>query len=72
MEEYFSFQKGWYQLRQCEVADVRNKIQAKLGTTTRMAFLNRLNGVTQGTPAERDAIEKVFAEYGITEIWGTV
>jgi len=66
----YSFQKGWYQLRQHQVAEARNKIMAKFGITTRMAFLKRLNGKTMGMQAERDAIEAIFAEYGITEVWG--
>jgi hypothetical protein len=68
----FSFQKGWFQVRQGEVAEVRSKIMAKIGITTRMGFLNRLNGDTIGTEADREAIERVFAEYGIKNIWGKV
>ena len=67
-----SFQQGWYQVKQGEVAAIRQKIMAKLGITTRMAFLNRLNGDTIGTIAEREAIERVFEEHGITDIWGKV
>ena len=72
MNNNFSFQKGWYQIPQGKVADVRKKISAKLGITTRMAFMNRLNGETFGTIAEREAIERIFAEYNITDVWGNV
>ena len=68
----YSFQKGWFRLRQFEVAEARNRIMASLGITTRMAFLKRLNGETYGIPAERNEIERIFADYGITEIWGKV
>jgi len=68
----FSFQKGWYQVRQGEVAEVRKKLMATLGITTRMAFIKRLNGDVYHIPAEKEAIERIFSEYGITEIWGAV
>jgi hypothetical protein len=68
----YSFQRGWYRLRQSEVAEARAKIMAMFGITTRMAFIKRLNGDTMGIPSDRDAIERVFAEYGIEKdkVWG--
>jgi len=72
MNEQNSFQKGWYRTKQGEAAEVRRKISAALGITTRVSFLNRLNGDVTHNPAEREALEKIFAGYGITEIWGKV
>ena len=69
-EKKFSFQKGWFQLRQTEIAPARTKIMAALNITTRPAFIGRLNGDTEGTPAERETIERIFLEYGIKDIWG--
>ena len=68
----FSFQKGWFEVKQGQIAEVRHKIQAALGLTTRPAFYKRLNGVTIGLPAEREVIERIFSDYGITDIWGKV
>lgn len=66
----FSFQKGWSQIKQGDVATVRSKLMSVLNITTRMAFLDRLNGKVEPKVTEHRAIEEIFAEYGITEIWG--
>jgi hypothetical protein len=67
----FSFQKGWSQVKQGEAASVRSKLMSALNITTRMAFLDRLNGKVEPKVTEYAAIEQVFKAYGITEIWGT-
>lgn len=66
----FSFQKGWSQVKQGDVATVRTKLMSALNITTRMAFLDRLNGKVEPKITEHRAIKEVFAEYGIKEIWG--
>ena len=66
----FSFQKGWLQVKQCDVSAIRSRLMAALNITTRMAFLDRLNGKVEPKITEHRAIEEIFAEYGITEIWG--
>ena len=66
----FSFQKGWSQIKQCDVREVRTKLMTALNVTTRMAFLDRLNGKVEPKITEHRAIEDIFNEYGITEIWG--
>ena len=68
----FSFQKGWSQVKQGDAATVRSKLMIALNITTRMAFLDRLNGKVEPKVTEHRAIEDVFAEYSITEIWGTI
>ena len=68
----FSFQKGWYDIPQGKVSGARKKFMSLLGLTTKQGFKNRLNGDVAHTPAERAAIEKIFAEYGITDVWGAV
>lgn len=70
MENNFSFQKGWSQVKQGEAATVRSKLMAALNITTRMAFLDRLNGKVEPKVTEYAAIEKVFKSYGIKEVWG--
>lgn len=72
MENKLSFQKGWYQLRTMDVAGARIKLMAMFGVTTRMAFLDRLNGKVNHTEEQIKATEEIFNSYGITEIWGTV
>ena len=66
----FSFQKGWSQVKQGDVSTVRTKLMSALNITTRMAFLDRLNGKVEPKVTEHQAIENIFSEYGITEIWG--
>ena len=70
MENNFSFQKGWSQVKQGDVSTVRTKLMSALNITTRMAFLDRLNGKVEPKVTEHQAIENIFSEYGITEIWG--
>ena len=41
-----------------------------LGLTTKAAFYNRLNGDVEPKVSEAKAIEDIFNNYGITEIWG--
>ena len=72
MKREFSFQKGWSQVKQGEVSAVRAKLMTALSITTRMAFLNRLNGSVEPKVTEHEAIERIFKEHGITEIWGEV
>lgn len=46
------------------------KLMAALNINTRMAFLNRLKGEVEPKVSEARAIEAVFAEYGIKDVWG--
>ena len=67
-----AFQKGWYRIPQGDVAGVRIKLMAMFGITTRMAFLDRLNGKVNHTEEQIKSVEEIFHSYGITEIWGAV
>lgn len=66
----FSFKKGWSQIKVGDMDEARNKIMIAIGITTRMAWGNRLKGLVEPKVSEARAIESVFAEYGITEVWG--
>jgi hypothetical protein len=68
----WAFQKGWFQLRQHDISGARNKLMTELRITTRPAFLDRMNGVIEPKVSEYKAIEEIFGEYGIKDIWGTV
>jgi len=67
-----AFQNGFMQVRQRDVSAVRKKIKSILRLGSDPAMWNRINGIVSHTPAERAAIEAIFAEYGITDVWGTV
>ncbi len=66
----FSFQLGFSQVKQRDIKDVKQKIMLALGINTRSSWLMRLNGVVEPKVSEAKAIEEIFAEYGITEVWG--
>ena len=66
----YSFKKGWSQVRQKDIEEVRMAIMEALALTTKPAFYNRLNGDVEPKVSEAKAIEDIFNNYGITEIWG--
>lgn len=70
MATKFSFKKGWNQLPQTKTNEVRKKIMQALGLQTRTSFYPRLNGDIEPKLGEALAIEDIFNEYGITDIWG--
>lgn len=66
----YSFQKGYEQLQLKDHKAAREKIMEALGLTTLQGFRYRLAGVYEPRVSEKEAIESVFAQYGITDIWG--
>lgn len=66
----YSFKKGWSQVRQKDIEEVRTAIMDALGLTTKPAFYNRLNGDVEPKVSEAKSIEDIFNNYGIAEIWG--
>lgn len=70
MVRSFAFKKGWNQLKQVDVEQVKTRIMAALNLTSTPPFYQRLNGKVEPKVTEAEAIENIFAEYGITEVWG--
>ncbi|WP_449303194.1 hypothetical protein [Porphyromonas endodontalis] len=70
MNEY-GFRRGYSQVRQKDAKKVMEQIKKTLGITTNVSWNARLNGKVEPKMSEAKAIEKVFAEYGITEVWGS-
>ncbi len=66
----FSFKKGYRKLTVEQIPKVRAKICEVLGLAEVTSFYPRLNGKIEPKISEARAIEAVFAEYGITDIWG--
>lgn len=66
----YSFQLGFSQVKQKDVGEVKQKIMAALGICTRSSWSARLNGTVEPKISEAKAIEDIFNEYGITDIWG--
>ena len=66
----FSFKKGYDQLPKSDYRKVRQEIMDVLKIRTLQSFYQRLNGQIEPKVSEAEAIEAVFAKYGITEVWG--
>lgn len=66
----FAFKKGWGQVPRAKSEEVRKKIMTALGLQARNNFYVRLRGKIEPKVSEAEAIEKIFREYGITEVWG--
>jgi len=66
----FSFRLGFSQVKNRDIRVVRRKIMQALGISNRTSWIKRLNGAVEPKVSEARAIEEIFAEYGITEVWG--
>lgn len=66
----FSFQLGFSQVKQKDANDVKKKIMTALGISTRASWSARLNGNVEPKVSEARAIETIFSDYGIREVWG--
>lgn len=66
----FSFQRGWGQVTVGQAKEVKAEIMKKLGITTNSNWLQRLKGRVEPKVSEAKAIETVFHQYKIFEIWG--
>lgn len=65
-----SFRKGYMQVQNQHIVEVREKITKALGLNNRQSFYNRMDGKPEPKVSEAKAIEDIFAEYNITDIWG--
>lgn len=68
--EVFSFKKGFSQVMQKDISNVKHEIMITLGITTNVAWLNRLNGKVEPKVSEAKAIEETFAKYGTRKFGG--
>lgn len=69
-EMRYSFLKGWRQLKLEDVTTCRVRLMQALDIRTRMSFCRRRAGKVIPTWPEKEAIERVFASFGVTDIWG--
>ena len=68
--EKFAFRRGWLQLRQCDIPVVKKKLMKALNINNRVSFSERKLGKIEPSISEHNAVEQVFAEFGITDVWG--
>ena len=66
----FAFKKGYGQIQHKDMPVIRQELMAALGVNTRMSLLNYIKGATEPRVSQAEAVEAVFAKYGITEVWG--
>lgn len=68
--ENHAFLRGWNKLPFGSVETVQGKIMDALSVNSRTQFWRHLNGQTRHSKAECEAIEKIFSEAGVIDIWG--
>lgn len=66
----FSFKKGYGQIKQKDLPNVRKELMQALGVSNRMSLSQYMRGKIEPKMGQAKAIEQVFAKYGITEVWG--
>ena len=66
----FSFWKGWSQVKLKDHVKVKERIMEALNIKTRLAWCQRRSGKVEPRISEAKAIESIFAEYGIKDVWG--
>lgn len=70
MDGKFSFEKGWKQIRQKDTKAVKQKLMETLSIRNRTSWGDRLKGRIEPKVSEYNQINAIFAEYGITDVWG--
>lgn len=68
--EQFSFMRGWSQVKNFQMPQVKAEILEALNLKTRVSWYQRLYGNIEPRITEAKAIEAVFAKYGINDVWG--
>lgn len=68
--EEFSFLRGWSQVKNSQMAKVKEEILKALNLKTRVSWYQRLYGNVEPKISEAKAIESVFAQFGIKDVWG--
>ena len=72
MNREFSFSKGWSQVRVIDRKAIRFKLMDAMRISSRRQFQARLRGDHEPKVSEYAAIEQVFADYGISDVWGQI
>lgn len=66
----FSFKKGFGQVQHKDLTQVRKELKQALGVSNSMSLSNYMRGITEPKISQAKAVEAVFANHGITEVWG--
>jgi len=66
----YSFEKGLNQIPKGKVKIVRQAIMNALSITAYTTWIDRLKGNVEPKVSEYDAINQIFKQYNIEDIWG--
>lgn len=64
-----SFRRGWEQVRPVDMPFAKEKLMAAMSIGNRNSWALCLNGGKPFNDEQAKAVEAVFAEYGVTEVW---
>lgn len=64
------FNRGYIQLSIVNSTEAREKLNRALGCNNRQMFFNYKRGICKCSAVQAARVEEVFAEYGISNIWG--
>jgi hypothetical protein len=65
-----SFRRGWLKVPKGKLDDVKREIMRIMEIKAYSAWFSRLAGKKILRQIDKEAIEKVFAQHGISDIWG--
>lgn len=68
----FSFWNGWRAVAQTKHQALKAELMQAMNITSEIAFRQRRAGKVEPRVSEKEAIEKIFKQYGVTvaNIWG--
>jgi len=66
----FSFKKGFGQVQNKDLKEVKSELMTALNIKTRYAWGQRLKGEVEPRISEAQSIEAIFAKREIKDIWG--
>ena len=66
----FSFKKGFGQVQNKDLQEVKSELMTALNIKTRYAWGQRLKGEVEPRISEAQSIEAIFAKREIKDIWG--
>lgn len=64
------FNKGYMQLRQCDVKKAKAEIMEAIGISNEVSFRYYRYGDIEPKAWQADRLAEVFSKYGISDIWG--
>lgn len=64
-----SFMRGWRNVPQGKVKEVRAELMKLFGVTSDPAWRQRLYGRKELTVSEYEAVKQIFKRYGITDVF---